>query len=142
MNASPTETSAGITAADRARVAARYPKKRSTLPLTVIGVVLAVSLTVWAYWTGSYRDNSEVSGQLFGYSVISDTQIDVVLRVHRDDPTKAATCDVKAQAPSGETVGELAVPIAPGGPNDSEVKASLKTYLRAHTAILGECRTA
>ena len=129
-----------ITDADRARVSARYPVKRSKLPIVVVAGLLLSALLGWTIWAGGTYATPGINGQLFGYTVVSDAQVDVVIKVYRPDPSKPGYCTIQAQAPSGETVAELDLPIEPATQNDVELKASLKTYLRAHTAIIKTCR--
>lgn len=128
-----------ITDADRARVAARYPRRRGP-GIQIAAAVLAVALLAWTVWAGTHGARPQVSAQLFGYRVLADDRIEVQLTVHRPEPQRASTCTVQAQAPSGETVGELDVPVAAGGQREVRVVATVKTYLRAHTAIVTGCR--
>lgn len=128
-----------LSQADRLRIADRYPSPQSMRGPAIVGTLLIGALTAWGIWTSVERSRPPVEAQLYGYTVVSDTQVDVELDVHRRDPAKPATCTVLAQAPSGETVGELPVVIAPGDQQDQRVKASVRTYLRAHTALLQQC---
>lgn len=128
-----------ISDADRARIAARYPQRHSGRVLSVIGLVVLLGLVSWTVWAGLSKATPGISGQLFTYKVVDDARIDVTLRVHRPDPTKPGTCTIQAQAPNGETVAELDVAVPPSDQKDVAVPASLKTYLRAHTAILTGC---
>lgn len=125
-----------------ARIAARYPRPRRTATVVTIGAVLVGLLAIWGVWAGLHRAQPGIHGQLYSYRVVSPSQVDVVLKVHRPDPSKAGVCTVQAQAPSGETVGELDVQLAPSNTTDQDVPATLKTYLKAHTAIITGCRLA
>lgn len=128
--------------ADRARVLARYPRRRSSSLIVVVGLVVLVGLVGWTMWAGLTKAGSGISAQLFSYQVVDDARIDVVVKVHRSDPSRAGTCTVQAQAPNGETVAELDVAVPPSSEKNVDVAASLKTYLRAHTAVLAGCSLA
>ncbi|MGA4669203.1 DUF4307 domain-containing protein [Propionibacteriaceae bacterium Y1923] len=133
----PTATTPGE--ADLARVANRYPKKSSGRTLAAVGLVLLLALVGWTVWAGLTTANPGIHGQLYGYKVIDDSSIEVTVHVHRPDPSKAGSCTVQAQAPNGETVAELDLPVSPSSEKDVELNATLKTYLRAHTAIVADC---
>lgn len=128
-----------ITDADRARIAARYPARRSRGWLVAAAALLAALLLGWTVWAGWTAANPGIHGQLYSYTVVDDAHIDVVVRVHRPDPSRTGSCTVQAQAPSGEVVAELELPVAPAPDKDVELRATLKTYLRAHTAIVTGC---
>ena len=128
--------------ADRARIAARYPRRRSGTILAAVGLALLLGLVGWTVWAGLSKATPGISGQLFSYRVVDDARIDATLRVHRPDPTRPGTCTVQAQAPNGETVAELDVAVAPSDRKDVDVSVSLKTYLRAHTVVLAGCSLA
>lgn len=132
--------SPALTDADRARIAARYPRRRH--PLRVVAVLLGAVLLAWTVWAGLHAAKPKVTAQVYGYRVISDDRIDVQLDVHRPDPAQASSCQVQVQAPSGETVGQLDVPVPAGGEPQVRVTATVRTYLRAHTAIITGCRPA
>lgn len=128
-----------LTDAERARLVARYPHNTSRPWATGVAVVVVSLLAVWGVWAGLHASRPGVHGQLYGYQVLDDHQVRVTLDVHRPDPSKQATCTVQAQAPSGETVGELRVPVAPSAEKDLRLQETIKTYLRAHTAIITAC---
>ena len=128
--------------AGRARIAARYPRRRSGTILAAVGLALLLGLVGWTVWAGLSKATPGISGQLFSYRVVDDARIDATLRVHRPDPTRPGTCTVQAQAPNGETVAELDVAVAPSDRKDVDVSVSLKTYLRAHTVVLAGCSLA
>lgn len=132
-------TDPGRSDADRARIAARYPRRGSGTIVAVVGLALLMGLVGWTVWAGLSKATPGISGQLFSYQVIDDARIDTILRVHRPDPARPGTCTVQAQAPNGETVAELEVAVPPSDQQDVEIAASLKTYLRAHTAVLAGC---
>ena len=130
----------GLSQADRQRLAQRYPPRTRHWPQLVVGLVLVGALLGWGIWAGWEKSRPGVHGQLYSYTVVSDAQVDVQVNVHRPDPSRAARCTVQAQAPSGETVGELDVAVPPSEAEDARIPASIKTYLRAHTAILTGCK--
>lgn len=126
---------------DQARIAARYPRpgrRRFVLPLAL---VLSLAVAAWVLWAGLYRANPGITGQLHGYRVVDATQVEVTVVVHRPNPQVAGLCVVQAQAASGEIVGELSIPVAPGRDQDTTHRTTVKTYLRATTAIVKQCHT-
>ncbi len=135
-----TATSPATTEDAATRIANRYPQRGSKAPIVVISAVLFAALIGWMIWAGYDHATPGVSGQLHGYQVVSDTQVDVTLKVHRPDPSVAALCQVQAQAISGEPVGELTVAISPSTEKDVTKQVQIKTSLRATTAVLQNCR--
>ena len=137
--ADQTTTAPDLTEADRSRIAARYPRRRSGSLVAVLGLVLLAALIGWTVWAGLSKATPGLRGPVGSSKVVDDAQIDVVLKVHRTDPSRGGTCTVQAQAPNGETVAELDVAVPPSSQKDVNVSASLKTYLRSHTAVLAGC---
>lgn len=129
-----------LTADDRERIRTRYPQPRRGRWL-IAAAILAVTLGGWAIWAGLLHANPGVSGQLHGYRVIDDSAVEATVNAHRPDPATSAQCTMQAQAASGEIVGELTFPVT-GTTQDTTHRVTVKTTLRATTAILLNCRRA
>jgi hypothetical protein len=136
-------TRPGLSAADRERLARRYPKPRVPRPLLigVVAVVAAVSLG-WLIWAGLVHSNPTVSARVPSYTVVSDTRIDVTVTVDRPDPSIAVVCRISAQATDFQPVGEVNLPVEPSADRVVDVEVSITTLRRATTAVVRECSPA
>jgi hypothetical protein len=123
------------------RLRRRYPPPRLPRPVLVlvIGLVVAVGLA-WLIWAGLFHSRPAVSGRVSGFSVVSDTAIDVTLTVQRREPARRASCRVVAQASDSRTVGEQQVPVEAGGVQLVDVRVRLITVRRAIGATVQDCR--
>ncbi|WP_203568437.1 DUF4307 domain-containing protein [Aestuariimicrobium ganziense] len=126
---------------DERRIAERYPSSNRRRLLVPLVAVLAIALAAWILWAGLYRANPGITGQLHSFRVVDNHLVEVAIVVHRPDPKVAGECVVQAQSTTGEIVGEMTVPVPAGGEADTTHQVELKTYLRATTAILKNCRT-
>ena len=129
-----------LSAADRERLARRYPKPRLPRPLVIIIVVAiaAVGLT-WLVWTALLHATPVVSGQVPGYTVISDTKIKVTITVDRPDPSIPVACRVSAKAVDFQPVGEMIVPFEATEEKVVNQTVTITTVRRATTAVVNEC---
>lgn len=128
---------------DRARIAARYPSRPGAHRAWVaVGVVLALLLGGWMVWAGIKGSTKPVEADVHGFTVRSDTEADVTLRVQRRHPQQAAVCTVEATAQNFVKVGEKDVTVAPGTQQITLVDASLRTVNRATTVTVASCRNA
>lgn len=126
---------------DAARIASRYPRRRQRRQWVVVAIVLAVVGTVWLVWAGSYGATGTVTGRVDAFDVRSDTVIDVTVTIDRPDPTRGAECLLYAQAVSYDRVGEITVGVPAGGAGLTTLEIPLRTFKRATTAALENCRT-
>jgi hypothetical protein len=126
-------------AAERLRL--RYPQSRLPRPILAIAVVvLAAVFLGWLVWTASVHSTPAVSGQVTSYTVLSDREIAVTLTVDRPDPSRAAVCNVVAQAEDFQAVGALdRVQIPAVEQRVVDVTFTLKTLRRATTASVKSC---
>lgn len=124
-----------------ARIARRYPRRRQGRQWVVLAIVLAVVGTLWLVWAGSYGATGTVTGRVDAFDVRSDTLIDVTVTIDRPDPAKGAECLLYAQAVSYDRVGETKVAVPAGGAGLTTVEIGLRTFKRATTAALENCRT-
>lgn len=124
-----------------ARLARRYPTRRSPLKdwrlVAIVVALLGLGWLGWAAWQGAHP---AVSARVDGFHVVSDAQIDVRLTVERAAPSRAAECDIFAQAITYERVGEFVVPVPPGGERLTPIEVSIRTFKRATTADIESCR--
>lgn len=127
-------------AADRERLARRYPKPRIPRPLfiAIVAVIAALSLT-WLVRTALYHAAPVVSAQVPGYTVVSDTKITVTVTVDRPDPSIPVACRVLAKAVDFQPVGELIVPFEATDDQIVNQTVTITTVRRATTAVVSEC---
>ncbi|WP_129840783.1 DUF4307 domain-containing protein [Streptomyces sp. RFCAC02] len=78
---------------------------RTDRRLRAVGLVLGAALLAFVGWAGwSYVAGQEVSGELTGFEVVSEHEIDVYLAVRK--PAGAdGVCTVRAQSEDGLEVG-------------------------------------
>ncbi|NJP67631.1 DUF4307 domain-containing protein [Streptomyces spiramenti] len=124
----------GATGADAATPAGRYgpPAGRSDdRGLKIVGGVLGVLFLAFIAWSGiSYIGKQDVTGELTGFTVVSDTEVEVTLQVRKADGTPAV-CTVRSQAEDGLEVGRV----------DFRFEAEGATVHRAHTLRTTELAT-
>jgi hypothetical protein len=126
-------------AAERLRL--RYPQSRLPRPLLAVAVVaLSTVFLGWLIWTATVHATPAVSGQVTSYTVLSDRQIAVTLTVDRPDPSRAAVCNVVAEAADFQAVGALdRVQIPARDQRVVDVTFTLQTLRRATTASVKSC---
>lgn len=129
-----------LSAADRERLARRYPKPRLPRPLliAIVAVIAALSLT-WVIRTALHHAEPVVSAQVPGYTVVSDTKITVTITVDRPDPSIPVACRVSAKAVDFQPVGELIVPFEATDDKVVNQTVTITTVRRATTAVVTEC---
>jgi hypothetical protein len=101
--------------------------------VATVGIALGVA---FAAWVGFQKD--EVTGRLWGYEVVSDSQVTVTLDVIRPDPLDV-TCTVYAQAGDHSIVGEKSVDIPASQREKVRVNIDIETERRAVTGVLRTC---
>jgi hypothetical protein len=122
------------------RLRRRYPGPLVPRPVLVgaIGVGVAVALA-WLIWAALFHSQPAVAAQVSAYTVVSDSQIDVILTVDRRNPAQPVTCRVLAQAADVSDVGEQQVAVGPATARVVNQKVSLVTLRRAATATVEGC---
>jgi hypothetical protein len=130
----------GLSAADRERLARRYPKPRVARPVLIgiVAVVAAGSLG-WLIWAGLVHANPTVSARVPAFTVVSDTRIDVTVTVDRPDPSIPVVCRISAQATDFQPVGEVNLRVEASAARVVDVDVSITTLRRATTAVVREC---
>lgn len=101
--------------------------------IAAVGISLGVA---FAAWVGFQKD--PVSAQLWGYEVISDSQVTVSLDVVRPDPL-AVECTVYAQAADHSIVGEKTVDLPASEEEELRVTIDIETERRAVNGVLRTC---
>ena len=122
------------------RLQERYPRPRLSRPVLValVGSLAAVALA-WLLWVASVHSAPAVSAQVAGFSVVSNTRVDVTMTVDRPDPSLPATCLLVAQSVDFDRVAEQQVRIGPTAERLVDVKISLTTLRRATSASVKGC---
>ena len=138
VTAEPVAVRGPRTPEEHARIAARYPRPRRW-PLVSLGIVLALALGWWTLWTAIWHANPAVSAQVLSFSVVSDSEVTVVLHVDRPDPSVAGVCTVISQSENYQQVGELDAAIPPGTERLTDVTVTIRTIARATSASLQSC---
>ncbi|MFT4164411.1 MAG: DUF4307 domain-containing protein [Microlunatus sp.] len=129
-----------LSAADRERLARRYPKPRIPRPLSVaIVATIAVAGLIWLVLTALQHAAPVVSGQVPGYTVVSDTKITVTVTIDRSDPSIPVACRVSAKAVDFQPVGELIVPFEATDEKVVNQTVTITTVRRATTAVVNDC---
>jgi hypothetical protein len=132
-----------LTAADRERLARRYPAPRVPRPVLIgIVVVVAVASLSWLIWTALVHAQPVVSANVATYTVVSDRRIDATVTIDRTDPSVPVVCRVSAQAEDFQPVGELNLPVEATADRVVNVRISITTLRRATTAVIRECSPA
>lgn len=120
--------------ASSADLTTRYGSSRRIWPFfAVVGIAAAVA---WAAWVA--LQPRPVNAVVWGYKVLDDHHIRVVVDVYRPKPT-AVQCTVYAQAMDHAVVGERTVDVA-GSPPKIRIKPVITTERRAVTGVLRGCR--
>jgi hypothetical protein len=101
--------------------------------IAAVGISLGVA---FAAWVGFQKD--PVSAQLWGYDVVSDSQVTVTLEVVRPDPI-AVECTVYAQAADHSIVGEKAIDLPASEEEALRVTVDIQTERRAVNGVLRTC---
>ena len=130
-------------AADRERLARRYPGPRLPRPvlIAIIAVVSVGSLS-WLIWTALVHAEPVVSAKVAAYTVVSDSRIDATVIIDRPDPSIPVVCRVSAQAEDFQPVGEVNLPVEATAEGVVNTTISITTVRRATTAVIRECSPA
>lgn len=123
------------------RLAARYPRPLLKRPVGVLALLLVVLLGgSWVGWAGWNHAHPAVVGRVDRYD-LADDHVTVHLTVQRRDSSVAAVCHVIAQAQNFERVGELDLPVGPGGPEITVLSVDVRTFRAPVAASIEHCRT-
>lgn len=129
-------------AANAARIAARYPSRRTGRLVAGLALAVAAVGLGWLLFTALFHANPPVAGQVQSFRVTGDADVVVVLRVDRPDPAVRARCTVIAQSEDHRRVGELVVEVPPGSSRIVDLTLTVRTLARATSASLDGCAPA
>ncbi|MEL4359099.1 MULTISPECIES: DUF4307 domain-containing protein [unclassified Luteococcus] len=131
------------TAADRDRIAARYPVSpaRHKVYLGLV-TVLAVLLAGWLAWAGGQAATPDVVADVHSFHDGGEHQIVADLRVQREDPSRPAVCTLEATAENFVRVGELEATIPPGTQKITRIQIPVRTVNHAVSVTVQGCRAA
>ncbi|MET0927932.1 MAG: DUF4307 domain-containing protein [Aeromicrobium sp.] len=101
--------------------------------IAAVGITLGIA---FAAWVGFQTD--PVTGRLWGYEVISDSQVSVTLDVIRPDPLDV-TCTVYAQSEDHSIVGEKTVDVPASEDEKVRVLIDIETERKAVNGVLRTC---
>jgi len=135
-----TEPTTVDAAAVAERLALRYPppmvSRRVKILITAVAAVVALS---WLVWTALLHADPTVSGDVAGYTVVSDTSIEVTMTVQRGDPSRPATCSLLAQSTDFQPVAESDVAIEASTHQVVDKHVTLTTLRRATSVTVRSC---
>lgn len=123
------------------RLARRYPRRRRSRWWIPVAVGLVALGSIWLAWAGLYGATGTVAGRVDAFDVRSDTLIQVTVTIDRPDPGLPASCLLYAQAVTYDRVGETTVRVPAGGSGLTILDIPLRTFKRATTAAVENCRT-
>lgn len=121
------------------RIARRYPPPRIPRAAWWIagGLLIPVLVAGWL-WIATSQANRAVTASVHTFE-IADDRVDAVITVQRPDPSRAATCEVFAQAVNFERVGEISAPVPPSTRTSDTIAVTIQTYRRATAIDVGDC---
>ncbi len=122
------------------RLRRRYPaprvSRRAKMLLVGIGTLIALS---WLVWTALVHARPSVSGQVAGFTVVSDTAMTVTVTVERRDPSVPARCRLLAQSTDFQPVAEQDVEVPASAVKLANIPVQLTTLRRATSASVKSC---
>lgn len=128
------------TAADRARIAARYPRRgRLDLLLALLAVITLLAAGVIFVQGGLVQSNPPVVAMVRAFDTApQETTADIV--VQRTDPSREATCFVYTQAANFERVGEMTLEVPPSEEKLTVLHVTIRTVREATAVQVSDCR--
>jgi hypothetical protein len=100
-------------------------RRRVAFALGVLAVAISVILAVVAYQRFSRVD---VKGDINAYQVLDDQTVSVTISVTRTDPTKPASCIVRARSKDGDETGRREILVPPSSAQTVQVSTTVKSY--------------
>ena len=115
------------------------PRRLPVGPLaTGVAVLLGVLVLTGGYLLFARHSSRSASGSVVGYTVLSDSSVEVRFDVRR--PTgRAAVCVVRARDAQGRQVGTADVPVPATPAGTVRVERVLATDSRASTGEVDRC---
>lgn len=109
----------------------RYPTERSPKSRRrwfVVLTVLVVAAGVLIAWVGYQRfSDPDISGEASGYQIIDSSTVEVKFTVNRKDPSKPATCVVRARSKDGSETGRREIYVPPAGSSQLSMSTLVRT---------------
>ncbi len=123
-------------AMDSAALAQRYGTARPGRRRLVVALVAVLGLVAggWIAWVVSVEGRPMVRSNLVFYSTAGNHQVSTRFTVVRRSTEVTARCVVRAFAADHSVVGELNVPVGPGGTTQSTLARTVRTE-RAATSV-------
>lgn len=122
-------------------LATRYGTSTPSRRLVVaVAAVLAAVFLGWLAWVMLDVEDPEVTSELSGFEVVDGHAATATFTVVRRTPEVAASCLLRAQSADHAVVGELNVPVGPGGPEVQKLTETVRTEREATTVEMVGCR--
>ncbi|MFN8076697.1 MAG: DUF4307 domain-containing protein [Kineosporiaceae bacterium] len=123
------------------------PGARATLglwwrrrPRSVVAALVGLTCGVaWAAWMAVRLGDPDVTWQVYGYRVVSESSTRVTLLVSRDPGTPEAVCRVRALDASFGEVGSLEVRVPPATTRTVRLTVDVPTTRLAVTGTVEDC---
>ena len=119
------------------RYGTRAPLRRRFVIAAV--AVLALVFLAWVGWVALEHGDPEVTSETVSYDVQGEHAASATFRVARRTPEVRATCLLRAQSSDHATVGELNVPVGPGGDRVQTLTRTVRTERKATTVEMVGC---
>lgn len=107
--------------------------------VAVAATVLAVVGLAWLGWAWSSQSDPAVTSTVVGFEVVDDHTATATFTVVRRSADVEASCLLRAQAADHSIVGELNVPVGPGGEATARLTETVRTDRRATTVDVVGC---
>jgi len=104
----------------------------------VLALIVSVGIAVIAYQRFSSAD---VDGEIKAYQVVDDHTVSVTISVTRKDPSKPASCIVRARSHDGTETGRREILIPPSDAATVQVKTMVESYKRPFVGDIYGCGT-
>ena len=129
-----------VDAAAAERLARRYPRPRVNRATKVVLVAVCTLVALgWLVWTALLHAEPAVSGDVSGFTIESDTRMQVTLTVQRRDPSRPATCRLLAQSTDFQPVAESTQTIGASPYEVVNLTVPITTLRRATSVSVRSC---
>jgi hypothetical protein len=118
----------------------RTPRRRRLARWWAIGVAIAVALVVvaWVGWVGLLGPDASVDSRTSGYTVLSDSEVEVEYEV-TVAPGSPASCAVEALNEKYAVIGWKVVDLPPSTRPTRSLTDSIRTSEPAVTGLIYRC---